>query len=288
MFFQIVKLFNQFKTYFCPFTQGIFAENKHFPMKEFTDKITAFIANGNIESALNDLYNLLTMAASDLKNDAVILKGRLSKLNSDKRKGIIAHADEFLEFNRISDAVLGLLSDLQLDSAVLAPYLADIDESIAGQKLDAKELDASINRKQMQLSEAQKAALISRMAAVKDLGKPIRALWFDDDFGAPELSEMRLIKALNVQLDRVFDENLVEKMLAETPYDLIISDMKRGENSKAGIEFLQKLVANNVRLPMIFYIVKMHEERGTPPYAFGITNSPSELVHLVMDVIERK
>ena len=58
--------------------------------------------------------------------------------------------------------------------------------------------------------------------------------------------------------------------------------------SKAGIEFLQKLVANNMRLPMIFYVVKMHEERGTPPYAFGITNSPSELVHLVMDVIERK
>lgn len=258
------------------------------PMKEFIDKVTAFIADGKIELALNEMYNLLALAAIDLKNDAVILRGRLSKHNSDLRKGILAHADEVLEFNRISDASLCLLDDMSLDSATLTPFLDDINDSIARKTMDAKELDASISRKQMQLSDAQKNALFTRMAAVKDRKTPIKALWFDDDFGAPELSEMRLIRALNVQLDRVFEENLVEKMIAETPYDLIISDMKRGENGKAGIEFLQKLVANNMRLPMIFYVVKMHEERGTPPYAFGITNSPSELVHLVMDVIERK
>jgi Effector-associated domain 11 len=257
-------------------------------MKEFIDKVTAFIADGKIELALNEMYNLLALAAIDLKNDVVILRGRLSKLNSDKRKGILAHADEILEFNRITDATLGLLDDISFNSATLTPFLDDINDSVARKTLNAKELDASITRKQMQLSDAQKSALFTRMAAVKDRKTPIHAIWFDDDLGAPELSEMRLIRALNVQLDRIFDENVVEKMLAEMPYDLIISDMKRGENGKAGIEFLQKLIARNVRLPMIFYIVKMHEERGTPPYAFGITNSPSELVHLVMDVIERK
>jgi CheY-like chemotaxis protein len=257
-------------------------------MKEFIDKVTAFIADGKIELALNEMYNLLALAAIDLKNDAVILRGRLSKLNSDKRKGILAHADEVLECNRITDATLGLLDDMSLESATLTPFLDDINDSILRITMDAKELDASFTRKQMQLSEAQKNALFTRMATVKDRKTPIKALWFDDDFGAPELSEMRLIRALNVQLDRVFDENLVEKMISEAPYDLIISDMKRGGNSKAGIEFLQKLVAQNQRIPMIFYLIAHTESRGTPPFAFGITNNPSELVHLVMDIIERK
>jgi hypothetical protein len=265
-----------------------FRPKNQLKMKEFTDKVTAYIAEGHIEAALNEMYNLLVLAATDLKNDAVILRGRLSKLNSDKRKGIIAHADEILEFNRISDAALGLLADMTQESAVLTPYLDDINDSIARKTMDAKELDASITRKQMQLSDAQKNALFTRMASVKDRKMPVKAIWFDDDFGAPELSEMRLIRALNVKLDRVFDENLVEKMLSETPYDFIISDMKRGENKKAGIGFLEKLVAKNVRVPMIFYVIKHSEERGTPPFAFGITNSPSELVHLVMDIIERK
>ena len=257
-------------------------------MKEFIDKVTDLIADGKIELALNEMYNLLTFASIDLKNDAVILRGRLSKLNSDKRKGILAHVDDVLECNRISNATLELLADMSLESGTLTPYLDDINDSIARKTMDAKELDASITRKQMQLSDAQKNALVARMAAVKDRKTPIKALWLDDDFDAPELSEMRLIKALNVQLDRVFDENLAEKMMDETPYDLIISDMKRGDNSKAGIEFLQKLVAQNKRLPMIFYLIAHTESRGTPPFAFGITNSPSELVHLVMDVIERK
>jgi hypothetical protein len=257
-------------------------------MKEFIDKVTAFIADGKIELALNEMYNLLVLAAIDLKNDAVILRGRLSKHNSDVRKGILAHADEVLEFNRITDATLGLLDDMALESATLTPFLDDINDSIARKTMDAKELDASITRKQMQLSDAQKNALFTRMAAVKDRKTPIKAIWFDDDFGAPELSEMRLIRALNVQLDRVYDENLVEKMMAETPYDLIISDMKRGGDPKAGIAFLQKLVAENKRIPMIFYLIAHTESRGTPPYAFGITNNPSELVHLVMDIIERK
>jgi hypothetical protein len=28
--------------------------------------------------------------------------------------------------------------------------------------------------------------------------------------------------------------------------------------------------------------------RGTPPGAFGITNRPDELIHLVLDVLERE
>lgn len=257
-------------------------------MEKFTNKVTALIADGQIELALNEMYNLLTLAAIDLKNDAIILRGRLSKHNSDKRKGILARADEMLEFNRISDATLGLLTDISLESAALTPYLADIDDSIARQKIDAKELDASISRKQMALSEQQKNALFARMAAVKDRKIPIRAIWLDDDFSAPELSEMRLIRALNVQLERVFEESIVEKMITTTSYDLIISDMKRGENSKAGLQFLQKLIANNCQIPMIFYLIRFDESRGTPPFSFGTTNNPSELVHLVMDIIERK
>tara|TARA_Y100001933_G_C18820163_1_gene488881 strand:+ start:131 stop:286 length:156 start_codon:yes stop_codon:yes gene_type:complete len=43
-----------------------------------------------------------------------------------------------------------------------------------------------------------------------------------------------------------------------------------------------------IQTPIIFYISKLEKDKGTPPYAFGITNRFDELIHLTLDCFSRK
>ena len=257
-------------------------------MEEFICKINDLLAQGELDNALQQMQNLLSIAASDLKNDAVILRGRLSKLKSDVRKGIINHSDETLEFNQISNGTLGLLDDIQSNTAELNNYLNDINESVTRvDKSAMPTLEESELRKNFHITESQKTTILQRMANVKERNLTLRALWIDDNPPCV-LSEQRLLTALNVQIDSAFSSENAELMIKNVPYDFIVSDLNRNGNVHEGYEFLKELFAQNIRIPTIFYITKMHEEKGVPPYAFGITNRPTELLHLVMDIIERK
>ena len=257
-------------------------------MKEFLFKINELIAESNIEYALVQIYNLLLVASSDLKNDAIILRGRLSKLKSDVRKGIITHSDEVLEFNKISNSVLGLVDDIQNNASEYEKYLADIDNSVTrADKSSLPELEESELRKNFFLSESQKTRLLQRMANIKERNLALKALWIDDNEPCL-LSEQRLISALNVHIDCVHDSYAAEMALKNASYDFIISDLIRNGNTHAGHEFIVKMRSQNIIVPTILYITKLDITRGVPPFIFGITNRPTELLHLVMDIIERK
>jgi DNA-binding NtrC family response regulator len=103
-----------------------------------------------------------------------------------------------------------------------------------------------------------------------------------------QCSEKHLIEAIGVELHICPNPITANQFLQNTPYDCIISDMKRGQDSQAGLTFLKNLVKNGRAISTIFYIPHFHEDKGVPPYAFDITNKPTELLHLVMDVIERR
>ena len=72
--------------------------------------------------------------------------------------------------------------------------------------------------------------------------------------------------------------------------DLIISDVNRDEHYSEGLEFTKWLhnVSPGFNRKVIFYIMDLDYSRGVPPYAFGITNSSVELVHLVLDLAQRQ
>jgi Effector-associated domain 11 len=257
-------------------------------MKEFEKKITELINFGEIDSALSAQYNLLSVADSDMKNEPTILRGRLSKLNSDKRKGIISRENENLEFNQITHACLELLKEMVKNQDQFNQYLDDMDDSMNRFSKTESDLDESIVRKRLEVSTPQKIGLWNRMAHVKDKNLKIKALWLDDSGVAVQCSEKRLIEALGVELHICPDPDKAFDYLLNNPYDFIISDMKRGNDAQAGVTFLKKLVEKKRWIPTIFYITKFHASKGVPPYAFGITNRPNELLHLVMDLIERK
>jgi DNA-binding NtrC family response regulator len=75
--------------------------------------------------------------------------------------------------------------------------------------------------------------------------------------------------------------------IANEEFDLILSDIDREGSKRAGLDALPQLNAAAPTLPIILYIAAL-EPRGVPHGAFGITYRPDELLHLCMDVVERR
>ena len=88
-----------------------------------------------------------------------------------------------------------------------------------------------------------------------------------------------------IDLARKSDEGF--DALGRADYDLIISNMNRDGNSDEGARFLARVRAAGYSEPVVFYILNLTPSRETPGDAVGITNRPDELVHLVLDGLER-
>ena len=63
--------------------------------------------------------------------------------------------------------------------------------------------------------------------------------------------------------------------------------LARENNDTAGVDALPSLRSAAPETPVVFYIGQ-ESTRGVPVGAFGITNRPDELLHLVLDVLERR
>jgi hypothetical protein len=112
-------------------------------------------------------------------------------------------------------------------------------------------------------------------------------LWIDD---MPESlhGERKMLQDLHVEIDLARSTAEAEQFLQINHYDIILSDIARGNDRKAGIEFLMTYAQREKRAPVIFYVGYFQPEKGVPPYAFGITHRPDELLHLILDALERK
>ncbi len=145
---------------------------------------------------------------------------------------------------------------------------------------------------------ADTGALRDRLKLLGVLETNYKALWIDDAYQANtdyrKREEVTLCEAIGGggKIDFVNNNEEAFHAVAQNPdyYDVIISDIERPSGGMNGVEFLIEMV-NKMGFekvpPTIFYITNFDPSRGTPPYAFGITNSPSELIHLVADVLQR-
>ena len=117
--------------------------------------------------------------------------------------------------------------------------------------------------------------------------KDSQFLWVDDH---PEnnINERRMFRQLKSEIDIAKSTDEALEMLRNNEYDLVISDMARGSEATAGLDFLNKFRKGNKTIPVIFYVGVIESEKGVPAQAFGITNRPDELLHLTLDALERK
>jgi hypothetical protein len=142
---------------------------------------------------------------------------------------------------------------------------------------------------QVDVPASARERVIRRAERSLDLCKGARILWIDDR-PANNRNERRMLRQLGIDVEPVTTTELALTALApdQGGYDVIISDMHRVEDGVAHPEAGKELLARYTgHVPVILYVGVFDPRRGVPGPAFGITNRPDELLHLVIDALER-
>ena len=181
----------------------------------------------------------------------------------------------------------------------LAFAAASLDEAVAERKRflspEALRQGAKADAAhRVEVPELDRKRALERARASLDLLAGRRILWVDD-VPANNRNERRMLRGLGMVSEAAVstEEALARLGRDESQFDLLISDVARDGDREAGM----KLVAGYAglvekqgrtpddRLPLIFYLGRYDPKDGTPAGAFGITNRPDQLLHLVIDAL---
>jgi CheY-like chemotaxis protein len=116
-----------------------------------------------------------------------------------------------------------------------------------------------------------------------------RVLWVDDD---PQNNrfEREALEALGIRVDISTSTESALEAATGVPYRLIISDMSRPPDLRAGYALLEALSKNGVRVPVVFYAGSQTAAQAAEARirgAAGSTASPRELLAIVIAILER-
>jgi CheY-like chemotaxis protein len=162
------------------------------------------------------------------------------------------------------------------------PLTPDATTEAAGRVLrENPELLAEIEAVFSNSSALRRARLVA--AAIEGA----RILWIDDN---PENNqwECATLRQLGAHVTAVDSTETAIGCLRSDSYDLILSDVSRSGSSREGIEVIPRLRALRPATAVVFYVGRLDASDGVPLGAFRITNRPDELLHLVMDALERR
>lgn len=125
---------------------------------------------------------------------------------------------------------------------------------------------------------------LRRAEMVEKVMRGARVLWVEDH---PEHNawERELFRSLGVVIVPVESTRSALACLETEPFDLVLSDIRRGSGDD-GIDGAGEIRRAMPSLPIVFYVGSL-TSRQVPEVASGITNDPNELLHLVLDRLER-
>ncbi len=118
-------------------------------------------------------------------------------------------------------------------------------------------------------------------------------LWVDDVPGNNR-NEARMFTALGAHIafaantDQALDILLPQGSVADYPVDLVISDIRRGDDGAAGTGMLSVFASKGIEANVIFYVGQVDPERPVPAGAFGLTERPDRLLHYALDALARR
>lgn len=182
----------------------------------------------------------------------------------------------YLFRNPIKNELLPRVSGLKAFGVELTFVREELDKAI--EKQGKKVAVISMDERSRVLRRAEKVVSVLQGAQI---------LWVDDN---PDnnIYLRKIMRSLGIFVDTARSTTEGISMLQQTQYDVVISDMKRDGNPNEGIEFLDEMLLHNLYRWTIFYTGELDFSKGTPAYAFGITNRPDYLLHYVMDILERE
>ncbi|MEV4655550.1 response regulator [Micromonospora sp. NPDC049301] len=138
-------------------------------------------------------------------------------------------------------------------------------------------------------SASERRAAVSRLQHAGEILREGRILWVDDN-PSWNMPLIRLFRQLGMIVDtpRSTDEALAD--LQRRSYDLVLSDMRRDTEQPAetaGITLIEALERRGIHLPVVIAAAGFDPRLGVHPGIFAYTNAVDDLVHYVIDVMER-
>lgn len=168
----------------------------------------------------------------------------------------------------------------------LIPRMSGFKAFGLGVALLREQLDSAAERRGADVPVAEREQVLRRAQRAAPALRGARILWVDDH---PENNtyEREAMLSLGAFVDIAKSSTEGRSMMSHSRYDLLISDIDRAGVPDEGLRFLRQMHECNSRPRTIFYVGRVEQERGVPAHAFGIADRPDELLHLVMDALER-
>ncbi|GAB3653513.1 DNA-binding transcriptional response regulator [Glycomyces tarimensis] len=127
----------------------------------------------------------------------------------------------------------------------------------------------------------------TRLALSTDLLRGGAIMWVDDHHEWNE-SLVRLFRTAGIRVDTVATTDEAMRAMSVAPYDLVVTDMRRDNESagdSAGMDLLDRMVRDGIPTPAIFFSSHPNASAAIHPRAVTATNSPEDLVNYVIDIV---
>jgi CheY-like chemotaxis protein len=139
------------------------------------------------------------------------------------------------------------------------------------------------SRPDVKSSASSRRAVATRLEHATPFLNGGRILWVDDEpEGNRALIDLFERAGMTIRTARSTTEAGTE--LDHASFDLIITDMSRGNDSTAGIELVERW---GDQFPIILYAMRFDPRKGVPAKLFAYTTSFDEVINFVVDVMER-
>ncbi|HEY3684838.1 MAG TPA: response regulator [Streptosporangiaceae bacterium] len=113
-----------------------------------------------------------------------------------------------------------------------------------------------------------------------------RILWVDD-VPANNRYLMELFAEAGMSVDTAASTEQAVERLERGAYDIVISDIARGDDDRAGIGMVRAFAERGIRVPVIIHAGRFDPRLGLPRGVFAATNRIDEVVQYVIDLMER-
>ncbi|MBN2483920.1 MAG: response regulator [Candidatus Omnitrophica bacterium] len=190
-----------------------------------------------------------------------------------------------LENKKIAGIVMDSLYDKVVEYVQNAMRISSAGENWENEIVKIFRNDKELIR-QIQLI-FDKSPVLKRAGRIKDVLSKTRILWVDDT-AKDNFYEYKTFASFGVKVDFAEDLEAAVTAFVHRKYDVVISNMELAGRGSAGSELLNKIKDKMYTTKFIFYVSELEQEKTVPQGAWGITERPDELFHLVFDVLERK
>jgi hypothetical protein len=137
--------------------------------------------------------------------------------------------------------------------------------------------------------ERDRIGAVARARREQNICKGKKILWVDDQPGNNRQLMATFRELLEVSFHQATTtEEALEVLIHNDDYSMVITDMERPESPTAGLDLINRMVGAGIHIRTVIYLWAFNPGLGTPPYTFGITNRPDELLHYIIDICERE